>query len=102
MEPAGEITQLLRAWGTGDRSVEDQLFQLVLPDLRHLARALMRRERRDHTLEASALLNEAYLRLVAGRGRDWENRRHFYARAHENRCRFAGHAARGRARPQRR
>ena len=79
MEPAGEITQLLRAWGTGDRSVEDQLFQLVLPDLRHLARALMRRERRDHTLEASALLNEAYLRLVAGRGRDWENRRHFYA-----------------------
>lgn len=79
MEPAGEITQLLRAWSTGDRSVEDRLFRLVLPDLRNLARALMRRERRDHTLEASALLNEAYMRLVAGRGRDWESRRHFYA-----------------------
>ena len=77
--PAGEITQLLRAWSAGDRSVEERLFSLVLPDLRNLARALMRRERRDHTLEPSALLNEAYVRLLAGRERDWESRRHFFA-----------------------
>lgn len=76
---AGEITRLLQAWSAGDRSVEEPLFRLVLPELRHLARALMRRERRDHTLEASALLNEAYVRLLAGRERDWESRRHFYA-----------------------
>jgi RNA polymerase sigma factor (TIGR02999 family) len=76
---AGEITQLLHAWSAGDRSVEERLFSLVLPDLRNLARALMRRERRDHTLEPTALLNEAYVRLLAGRERDWESRRHFVA-----------------------
>ena len=78
MEPAGEITQLLHAWSAGDRSVEERLFSLVLPELRNMARALMRREHRDHTLEPSALMNEAYVRLLAGRGRDWESRRHFY------------------------
>jgi RNA polymerase sigma factor (TIGR02999 family) len=78
-QPAGEITRLLHAWSAGDRSVEDQLFELVMPDLRNLARALMRRERRDHTLQPSALLNEAYMRLLAGRERDWEGRRHFFA-----------------------
>jgi RNA polymerase sigma factor (TIGR02999 family) len=99
MEPAGEITQLLRAWSTGDRGVEDRLFRLVLPDLRNLARALMRRERRDHTLEASALLNEAYLRLVAARGRDWESRRHFYAVAARIMRRLLIDHARGRTNP---
>ena len=77
--PAGDITQLLRVWSAGDRSVEDRLFGLVLPDLRKLARALMRRERPDHTLEPTALLNEAYMRLLAGCKRDWESRRHFFA-----------------------
>src|SRR5215469_2494925 len=76
--PAGEITELLHAWSAGDRGVEDRLFRLVLPDLRNLAQCLMRRERREHTLEAGALLNEAYMRLLAGRERDWESRRHFY------------------------
>jgi RNA polymerase sigma factor (TIGR02999 family) len=78
-QPAGEITRLLHAWSAGDRTVEDQLFELVMPDLRNLARALMRRERKDHTLQPSALLNEAYMRLLAGRERDWESRRHFFA-----------------------
>jgi RNA polymerase sigma factor (TIGR02999 family) len=77
--PAGEITQLLRIWSSGDRSVEERLFGMVLPDLRNLAHALMRRERREHTLEPTALLNEAYLRLLSGRERDWESRRHFFA-----------------------
>jgi RNA polymerase sigma factor (TIGR02999 family) len=76
--PAGEVTQLLHAWSAGDRSVEERLFSLVLKDLRNLAAGMMRNERRDHTLQPSALLNEAYVRLVAARERDWENRRHFF------------------------
>jgi len=78
MEPAGEITHLLHAWSAGDRGVEERLFSLVLPELRNMARALMRRERHGHMLEPSALMNEACVRLLAGRGRDWESRRHFY------------------------
>jgi RNA polymerase sigma factor (TIGR02999 family) len=77
--PAGEVTRLLHAWSAGDRTVEDRLFGLVLPELRNLAQYLVRRERRDATLQASALLNEAYMRLLASRERDWENRRHFFA-----------------------
>jgi RNA polymerase sigma factor (TIGR02999 family) len=77
--PAGEVTELLRAWSAGDRSVEDRLFRLVMPELRALSRYLMHKERRDHTLQPSALLNEAYVRLLAARERDWENRRHFFA-----------------------
>src|SRR5262245_52824945 len=77
--PEGEITELLCNWRAGDRSVESDLFRLVGPDLRVLARTLMRRERRDHTLEPTALLNEAYMRLLAARERDWESRRHFFA-----------------------
>jgi RNA polymerase sigma factor (TIGR02999 family) len=76
---AGEITQLLHAWSEGDRSVEERLFGLLLPDLRNLARSLMRKERSNHTLGSGALLNEAYMRLLGGRKRDWEGRRHFFA-----------------------
>ena len=77
--PAGEVTELLQSWGSGDRSVEPQLFELVLPDLKNLARGMMRRERPGHSLQPTALLNEAYCRLVAARKRDWHNRRHFFA-----------------------
>ena len=98
--PAGEITQLLHAWSAGDRGVEERLFSLVLPDLRNLARALMRRERRDHTLEASALLNESYVRLLAGRERDWEGRRHFYAVAARIMRRLLVDHARARTKPE--
>jgi RNA polymerase sigma factor (TIGR02999 family) len=77
----GEVTQLLHAWGTGDRTVEDKLFSMVLPDLRRLARRMMRGERNDHSLQATALINEAYVRLVGARTRDWENRKHFFAMA---------------------
>jgi len=79
--PAGEVTQLLHVWGTGDRSVEDRLFALVLPDLHKLAQRLMRGERRDHSLQATELLNEAYCRLLIARERDWQNRSHFLALA---------------------
>jgi len=77
--PASEVTQLLHAWSAGDRSVEARLFELVLPDLHKLARSLLRNERPDHSLQATALMNEAYLRLISARERDWENRRHFLA-----------------------
>lgn len=75
----GEVTALLRAWSGGDRSVEERLFQLVLPDLRRIAGALMSKERSGHSLQPTALLNETYFRLVGARENDWANRRHFFA-----------------------
>lgn len=79
MSAPGDVTVLLRAWGDGDRSVEEQLFALILPDLHRIAQFLMRKERPEHSLEPTALMNEAYVRLVGARERDWENRRHFFA-----------------------
>ena len=77
--PAGEVTLLLRAWSAGDRTVEERLFELVLPELRVLARQLVSKERREHTLSPTALLNEAYLRLLVSRERDSAGRCHFFA-----------------------
>ena len=79
MEPTSEVTALLHAWGSGDVSVEDRLFALLVPDLRRIAKSLMRRERRDHSLQTTALLNEAYVRLVHDGERVWQNRQHFLA-----------------------
>jgi len=93
----GEVTELLHRWGSGDRSVEEQLFALVLPDLRRLAGHMMAGERHAHSMQATALMNEAYVRLVKGREREWESRRHFYAvAARAMRCLLIDHA---RARP---
>lgn len=78
-EASGEVTVLLHAWSGGDRNVEERLFALVLPDLHRLARRLMSGERQDHSLQATALMNEAYFKLVSARERDWENRKHFFA-----------------------
>jgi RNA polymerase sigma-70 factor (ECF subfamily) len=94
--PEGEVTQLLHAWGGGDRSVEDRLFELVLPDLRKLAERMMRRERPDHSLQPTALLNEAYCRLLTARERDWRNRAHFFAIAARAMRRLLIEHARGR------
>ncbi len=99
MEPSeGEVTQLLRAWSNGDRSVEDRLFDAVLPELRKLASAFLRRESPGHTLQPTALLNEAYLRLVNARERDWNHRTHFYAIAARIMRRLLIDHARGRRR----
>jgi RNA polymerase sigma-70 factor, ECF subfamily len=78
MEPPGEVTKLLKAWASGDRTIESRLFELVIPDLHRMAECLMRKERLDHTIEPTALLDEAYCRLVKARERDWENRQHFF------------------------
>jgi RNA polymerase sigma factor (TIGR02999 family) len=94
--PEGEVTQLLHAWGGGDRSVEDRLFELVLPDLRKLAENMLRRERPDHSLQPTALLNEAYCRLLTARERDWRSRSHFFAIAARAMRRLLIEHARGR------
>ena len=76
---AEEITQLLITWSKGDKTALDQLVPLVYPELRRLARIHMRRENPGHTLQTSALINEAYLRLVDQQGVNWEDRAHFFA-----------------------
>jgi RNA polymerase sigma factor (TIGR02999 family) len=74
-------TSLLLAWGRGDRSALDQLMPLVEDELRRLARRQMARERVGHTLQATALVNEAYLRLIEVNHVQWRNRAHFFAMA---------------------
>jgi RNA polymerase sigma factor (TIGR02999 family) len=72
----GTVTVLLKAIGAGDTTAEQRLLPLVYRELHRLARSYMRRERPDHTLQATALINEAYLRLAGGVV-DWKNREHF-------------------------
>jgi RNA polymerase sigma factor (TIGR02999 family) len=76
---SGDITRLLREWRTGNQDAENELFRLVMPELRRIARYLMQRERRDHSLQATELVDQIYLRLVSAKDRDWQNRRHFFA-----------------------
>jgi RNA polymerase sigma-70 factor (ECF subfamily) len=76
---AGEITQLLRQWGAGDRQAEDKLFELLMPDLRKIAGRCFRGERPGHTLQTTALVNEAFLRLAKTRNIEWQDRGHFLA-----------------------
>jgi RNA polymerase sigma-70 factor (ECF subfamily) len=75
----GEVTQLLISWNNGDQEALDQLIPLVETELRRLARRFMRRERDDHTLQTSALINEAYVRLVGQQDARWKDRAHFFA-----------------------
>ena len=74
-----EVTQLLADWGKGDRSALDKLFPLVHSELRRIAQRQMSQERPGHTLQATALVNEAYLKLAGQQGFDWQNRTHFFA-----------------------
>ncbi len=71
------VTELLRAWSDGNDDALEQLVPLVEAELRGLARAYMRRERRDHTLQTTALINEAFLRLTDARRVRWQDRAHF-------------------------
>jgi len=77
--PKNEVTQLLLRWSEGDKAALGKLMPLVYRELRRLAGHYMRRERPGHTLQASALVNEAYLRLVDYRRMQWQNRAHFFA-----------------------
>jgi RNA polymerase sigma-70 factor (ECF subfamily) len=77
----GEITVLLQQWRTGDSQAESQLFELLMPDLRKIAARCFRGERPGHTLQPTALVNEAFLRLAAAKNIDWRDRGHFFALA---------------------
>ncbi len=77
--PPEEITRLLADWGRGDREALDRLAPLVHAELRGIARRQMSRERPGHTLQATALVNEAYLRLAGQDGFEYKDRAHFYA-----------------------
>jgi len=74
----GDVTALLRDWSGGDPRALERLMPLVYGELRKLAASYLRRERSDHTLQPTALVHEAYLRLVDQRGVDWHNRAHFF------------------------
>src|SRR6476619_4104917 len=75
--PPQEVTQLLVAWGEGDRSALDRLLPLVEGELHRLAHRYMSHERENHTLQTTALVNEAYLKLIDQRV-DWQSRAHFF------------------------
>jgi len=75
----GEVSGLLRAWGDGDRAALDRLTPIVYDELRRIAKRYMRQERPGNSLQATALVNEAYMRLVDYKGMQWQNRAHFFA-----------------------
>jgi RNA polymerase sigma factor (TIGR02999 family) len=77
--PDSSPTALLLAWGHGDAAAFDQLVPLVHDELQRVARRYMARERPDHTLQATALVNEVYLRLIETDRVQWQNRAHFFA-----------------------
>jgi RNA polymerase sigma factor (TIGR02999 family) len=79
MERSEQITELLGKWRSGDRAALDRLVPLVQSDLLHIARARLARERQHHTLQTSALVNEAYVRLLGQRQMAWQDRAHFFA-----------------------
>jgi RNA polymerase sigma factor (TIGR02999 family) len=92
----GGVTDLLRAWSQGDRGAGEALFPLVYADLRRRASRCLRGERRGHTLEPTALVHEAFLRLVDQRRASWQNRAQFFAVAARMMRRVLVDHARGR------
>jgi RNA polymerase sigma factor (TIGR02999 family) len=78
-KPQHQITQLLAEWSGGNQAALDELYPLVYEELHRLARRYMSRERKGHTLQTTALINEAYVRLVDQRNVHWANRSHFFA-----------------------
>ena len=78
-EPAPDVSLLLRAWTSGDQTVLEELAPLMHDELKRIARRYMARERKEHTLQPTALVNEAFLRLVDVKGIEWQDRAHFFA-----------------------
>src|SRR5262245_11526538 len=91
-----DVTQLLIAWSNGDQAARDRLIPVVYEELHRLARRYMRRESPGHTLQTSALVNEAFLRLVDQRNVHWQNRAHFFGIAAQMMRRILVDYARGR------
>ena len=78
-QPSSEVTGLLRAWSRGDEDALAKIVKLVYPELRDIARKCLSRERPHHTIQATALVHEAYLRLVDVKKVEWQDRAHFLA-----------------------
>lgn len=78
MQSAEGVTELLIDWGKGDQAALEKLMPLVYNELRRLASNYLRRERASHTLQPTALVNEAYLKLIDQRNAQWQNRAHFF------------------------
>lgn len=81
MGQTGAVSSLLQAWGRGDLQARDDLMPVVYRELRRRAAGYLRRERQDHTLQPTALVHEAYMRLVGQERVAWQNRAHFFAMA---------------------
>jgi RNA polymerase sigma-70 factor (ECF subfamily) len=95
------VSGLLRAWGKGDVKARERLMPLVYEELRRRAAAYLRQERTDHTLQPTALVNEAYLRLIGQEHVVWQNRAHFYGIAAQLMRRILVDHARGHQRGKR-
>ena len=93
----GVVTGLLQAWSAGNANAQEELLPLVYKELRRRAAGHLRRDRRDHTLQPTALVHEAYLRLVGQRDVDWQSRTHFFALASRMMRRILVDHARARA-----
>ena len=96
-----EVTRLLVDWSKGDQAALDELIPLVYDELRRVARRYMRRESQGHTLQTSALVNEAYLRLIDQNSVQWQNRAHFFGVAAQLMRRILVDHARSRLRAKR-
>jgi RNA polymerase sigma factor (TIGR02999 family) len=97
----GDVTHLLERWNAGDTAALQELVAVVHGELRHLAAGILRHERPDHTLQATDLVHEAYLRLTTFRARPLDGRRHFYGAAAEAMRRILVDHARSRGRQKR-
>ncbi|MCI0602322.1 ECF-type sigma factor [bacterium] len=98
---SNEVTQLLHAWGNGDKEALHKLMPIVYKELHRLAAAYMRKESPGHTLQTSALVNEAYIKLVNQKNVRWENRAHFFGIAAQLMRRILVDHARSRSRMKR-
>jgi len=98
---ANDITQMLQQWCDGKKEVLDELLPLVYSELRRQAARHLRRERKDHTLQTTALIHEAYLKLIDQRNVKWESRSHFFAIASQAMRRILVDYARTRTRVKR-
>lgn len=83
MEPNHDVSGILEAVTAGDEQAADELFAVVYDELREIARAFMARERPNHTLQPTAVVHEAYVRLIGGQSPGWKNRAHFFGAAAE-------------------
>src|ERR1700727_2204334 len=95
-ETRAQVTVLLNAWSGGDRAAIDRLAPLISDELRRVARHYMRFEREGHTLQATALVNEAWIRMVDSAGASWHDRTHFFAAAAQMMRRILVDSARAR------